>query len=237
MGPGPGLGQRLLFSVAVGLLSGCLSSVALAQSGEVALELGFSGEIVSGRWNPLRLTTRDVPSADLFVSFDQSSFTEPETLGVYRARIPGSGGVAVFEDDLFVPEWRQLVWRLVSDGTVLASGSLGRAARDARPLTLLLSARPFRWQGVLGDDARVVALPAGSLPERLAAFDGVSTLLIDGSAPAPHPAALVAATSAGVQTVLVEPLPNSHAALRALTTGSARAPRSGLAGAQRGGSR
>ncbi len=217
--------RRLAFSVAVGLLGVTPTPTALAaqpgRGGQVTLELGFSGEVVSGRWNPLRLTTRDTPPAELFISFDQSSFTEPETLGVYRARLPGSGGVAVFEDDVFVPEWRQLVWRLVSDDAVVASGSLGRAQRDARPLTLLLSARPFRWQNVLDDgsqrDARVVALPASLLPERLAAFDGVSTLLIDGSAPAPHPAALAAATSAGVQTVLVEPLPNSHDALRALT--------------------
>lgn len=190
--------------------------LAAAQRDEVLLELGFSGEVVAGRWNPLRLTTRDTPPAELVLSFDQSSFAEPEVLAVYRARIPGGGGVAVFEDDVFVPEWRQLVWRLVSADRVLASGSLGRARRDARPVILLLSANPFRWRTVFGEEARTVDLPAGSLPERLAAFDGVSTLLIDGSAPAPHLAAVAAATSAGVHIVLVEPLPSSHDPLLAL---------------------
>ncbi len=213
------VGRRLLgLGLVTSLLGAALGAqgVPAGRAAQVTLELGFGGEIVAGRWNPLRLTVRDTPPAELVVSFDQSSFTEPETLGLYRLQIPGSGGVAVFEDDVFVPEWRQLVWRLVSDDTVLASGSLGRALRDARPLTLLLSARPARWQNVL-DDARVVVLPAGLLPERLAAFDGVSTLLIDGSAPAPHLAAVAAATSAGVQTLLVEALPRSHEELRALS--------------------
>ena len=200
----------------VGLTALLCLSLAAAQQSEVSLELGFNGEVVSGHWNPLRLTTRDTPPADLILSFDQSTFTEPENLAVYRASIPGSGGVAVFEDDVFVPEWRQLVWRLVSADAVLASGSLGRASRDARPVTLLLSATPFRWRDILGADTRVVDLPAHLLPERLAAFDGVSTLLIDGSAPAPNPAAIAAATSAGVHTLLVEPLPSSHDDLRSM---------------------
>ena len=197
-----------------------LLQTAVAQGslrGEVRLELGFNGEIVADHWNPLRLSTRDVPRAQLELLLDQSTLLEGEKLAVYRTEITGGNGVAVFEDDIFIPTWRRFVWRLYTDDEVLASGSFDRRRSNDRPLTLLLSADPFRWRGVLSE-TRATDVPTSLLPRRLAAYDGVERLLIDGSAPAPDAAVLAAASTAGARVTLVEPLPQSHAGLSALAS-------------------
>ena len=196
-----------------------LAPAAAAQGslrGEVRLELGFNGEVVADHWNPLRLSTRDVPSARLELVIDQSTLLEGEKLAVYQTEITGGNGVSVFEDDVFIPTWRRFVWRLYTTDEVLASGSFDRRRSDNRPLTLLVSADPFRWRNVL-PEARATDVPTGLLPRRLAAYDGVERLLIDGSAPAPDVAVLAAASAAGVLVTLIEPLPQSHAQVSALT--------------------
>ena len=195
-----------------------LTSSATAQSslrGEVRLEIGFNGEIVADHWNPLRLQTRDVPSATLELTLDQSTLLEGEKLAVYRAEITGGNGVAVFEDDVYLPTWRRFVWRLYTPDEVLASGSFDRRRSNNAPLTLLVSADPFRWRGVL--ETRATDVPTNLLPRRLAAYDGVERVLIDGSAPAPDASVLAAASAAGAVVTLVEPLPQSHAQVSALT--------------------
>lgn len=189
-----------------------LSAWALGQT-PATLELGFAGEIVAGAWNPLRLTVRDQPGALLTIVMDQGSLRSGEVLAEYRLRVPKGGGLQQLEDELFVPPWRSLSWRLLGAERVVASGSLDRRQLDSRPLTLLVSSRPAEWLPRLGADARTLELPPALLPERLAAYDGVARLIVDGSTAAPTPAALAAAASAGASVVLVEPLPESYAEL------------------------
>lgn len=183
------------------------ASPAWAQLGrEVQLELGYAGEVIADRWNPLRLTSRDLPPAELEIVVDRGSLREGPVLVVYRARVPGGSGVRVFEDDLFVPSWRALSWTLASRERVWASGSVGQRLRDPRPLHLLLSGTPGRWRALYPDAARVVEINAPELPERAAAYDGVASLLIDGSAAAPRADALAAAAASGTPVLLLEPL-------------------------------
>ncbi len=182
---------------------------ACAQDGGVELELGFGGEIVAGSWNPLRLTVRDAPGAELLITVDQGSLRGGEILAEYRFSL-GSGGLVRLEQDFFVPAWRNLSWRLVTPERVLASGSLDRRRLDSRPLTLLVSDDPARWREVLEANGRAAEAPPSLLPERLSAYDGVAYLVIDGSTAMPSLAAVAAATSAGATTLLVEPLPESY---------------------------
>ena len=79
------------------VLTALALSFACAQ--EVRLELGFGGEIITGRWNPLRLTTRDLPEAELVLALDQSTLREGEKLAVYRFPV-GTSGLGVFEDEI-----------------------------------------------------------------------------------------------------------------------------------------
>lgn len=196
------------------------SGAALAQ--EIQLELGFSGVIVAGHWNPLRLTLRDSPEAELYVVMDQGSLRGGEVLAEYRRALPGGSGLQVIEDDIYVPHWRSLSWYVRTADRVLASGSYDRRQLDDRPLTLLLSARPSSWLARLGS-ARSVDVSPFMLPERLAAYDGVSQLVVDGSTAAPSAEALVAAAAAGATVSLVEPLPASYAELLPLL-GTAEQP-------------
>lgn len=196
--------------------------LSLAQRAQVSLELGFDGAVVAERWNPLKVTTRDVTSAQLILSLDQGTLREGESLAVYSADLNAGGGVAVFEDDLYLPTWRSLGWRVVESDKVIASGSLDRRSLDPRPLNLVVSAAPSRWRDAFGAEARVMTVPPSILPERLASFDGVSSLVIDGSASAPNLETVLAAATAGARVILVEPLPASHAALVSLADTQAR---------------
>lgn len=213
--------RRLL--VGCVLLGSFLGSCALAQPQGV-LELGFGGETVTERWNPLRLTLRDVRSAELTIRIDQGSLQSGESLVVYRADVNSGGGVSVFEDELFLPQWRYLSWRLEAPDRLVTSGTLDRRRLDPRPLTLVVSAAPGRWRGFLSElpvegtdePRRSIDVPPSLLPERLAAYDGVSTVLIDGTAAMPDLETLLAAASAGADVVALEPLPSSHGALESL---------------------
>ena len=118
------------------------TSFVWAQRAQVTLELGFDGEVVADSWNPLKLTTRDITEAQLVLTLDQGSLREGESLSIYTADINAGGGVAVFEDDLYLPSWRSLSWRLLAADEVLASGTLDRRNLDARPLNLIISAAP-----------------------------------------------------------------------------------------------
>lgn len=198
------------------LLLGSLA-VALGQSDDVVFELGFGGEVVAGAWNPLRVLVRDQPDAELEVWIDQGSLRAGVIPLLYRADIGGGTGLTVFEDDLFIPSWRRLSWAVTSGGITRASGSYAAGQRlDERPLHLLLSSSPGSWRSLYGDGARLAEAAALGLPERSAAYDGVATLLIDGTTVAPRLGTVAAAAAAGVVVMLVPDLPASHADLALL---------------------
>jgi hypothetical protein len=199
------------------LLALVAGSVA-AQTRDIVVDVGVGGEIVAGAWNPLRVTLRDQPPAQLFVDIDQGSLREGERWLRYRAELAGGGGISVFEDELFIPVWRSFQWSVRAGEQILASGSFDRHLVDERPLELILSTQPGAFHAYFDAQARLVDVTPHDLPERAAAFDGVRTLLIDGSTAPPRSEAVLAASAAGVRTVLLEPLPSSFAELQALAS-------------------
>lgn len=221
-----GLGRRLSRRTAARcwwLVALLLGGVAAAQSGSATVELGLGGQLVAGAWNPLQVTVRDAAASTLRVRIDEGSLLEGPRIVRYSASVPGGSGITVFDDVLYVPPFRTLSWTLVSDAGVLASGSLGSGASDPRPLQLVLSSSPGRWRSAFGVDARLVDVPASGLPERAAAYDGVDTLLLDGSAAAPRAEAIAAAAAGGAQVLLAGTLPASQAGLERLAgSGAAR---------------
>lgn len=203
--------------VAALLLISCALSLAAAQA--IELELGFRGEIVAGSWNPLTLRLRDQPPVELVLEFDgRSSLRQLPKIIRYRAELTGGNGLQVFEDDIFIPVWRTFTWRVQTDDAVLASGSFDRRQADTRPVHLIAGAPVGTWRSLFAEDARVVEVLVGNLPERVAAYSGVQSLVLDGSGGAPRAAAVAAATAAGVTTLLIEPLSPSYESLRALAS-------------------
>jgi hypothetical protein len=176
---------------------------AVAQVQRLAtLELGFGDAVVAGAWNPLRLTLRDVGPVDLEIAIDAGSLREGEIPLVYRARIPGGSGLSVFDDELFVPPWRSLTWTVRAGTSLVASGSLPRAAVDMRAVDLVVTDAPGAWRARLGDGARVVDVPAERLLARSAAFDGVRTVVVSADGILPRVDVLVAAAVAGSVVLL-----------------------------------
>ncbi len=206
--------------------------------------------MVADAWNPLRLTMRDAPNAELVIDIDQGGLREGPRLVRYRAPLPAGGGMAVFEDDIYLPpRWRSFAWAVRSGDVTLASGTFDpRVTLNPRPLQLVSADGVGRWRALfegssnsssggsdtdnlsggsstggsstLGTDgtdgeARVIEV-TGSLPERAAAYDGVETLLLDGTAPAPRLEAVIAAAAGGVTVLLIDPLPQNFEPLRAL---------------------
>jgi hypothetical protein len=198
------------------LTAALLVSTAFAQPGSAELVLGLQGAIVADAWNPLRLVVRDLPAVELEVLIDRGSLRGGPVMMRYSVDIPASGGIRVFEDDLFVPAWRSLSWTVRSEDRTIASGTVDSRLRDSRPLTLLISATPGRWLPLLPSDARPLAMAPTALPASAAGYSGVWALLVDGTAAAPRPEALVAAAAAGAVVVLAGQLPDSHAELAAL---------------------
>lgn len=199
-----------------------LLGISAYAQGDVRLELGFAGEIVADAWNPLRLTLRDGPEAELTMLIDRGNLRDGEQVVRYTARLETQGGLSVFEDDLYIPAWRSFTWSVRTPERVLASGSFDRRSVDPRPLQLVSADRPGEWRSLFGDEARVTEVLASELPERVAAYAGVETLLLDGSASPPRPEAVVAAGAAGAVVVLAEPLPNPFETLVTLSERSQR---------------
>lgn len=185
----------------------------------VRLELGIAGNPVVDAWNPIRLTVRDVPAAVLTIRIDQGTLRRGEVPLVVERSVGGGAGASVFEDDLYLPTFRTLTWSLATNDQVLASGSLSAREQDERALDLLLSADPGRYRAGFGDAARLVDVAASDLPERVAAYDGVRSLVIDGSVAAPRLESVAAAAAGGAVVVLAGTLPPSHAELGWLTDG------------------
>ncbi|MEX2540374.1 MAG: hypothetical protein WD314_01150 [Trueperaceae bacterium] len=191
-------------------------SAAFAQSGGAQFELGMQGAVVAQAWNPLRLVLRDLPPVELEVVFDQGTLRSGPILTTYTASVAASRGVRVFEDELFVPDWRSIAWTVRSPDRTVASGTLNPRQRDSRPLTLLVSSVPGSWLPSLPDDARPHEMAASALPSSAAAYAGVHALLIDGTAAAPSVESVAAAAGAGVVVLLTEPLPATHSDLAEL---------------------
>lgn len=166
------------------------------------VELGFAGTLVANAWNPLRLTLRDVGPVVLEVVIDQGSLRDGTIPLVYRATVAGGSGLSVFDDELFVPIWRSLTWTVRSGATTLASGSVPRGDADRRAVDVVVTEAPGPWRARLGDQARVVDVPAERLVARSAAYDGVRALIVAGDGDPPRTAALVAAAAAGAIVVL-----------------------------------
>jgi hypothetical protein len=193
------------------LFCGLLPGAAAAQT--ASFTLGFAGEVVSAAWNPLRVSVRDQRNVTVSLRIDQGSLRSGPRWVHYQADIAGGPGLHVFEDDVYVPEWASLIWTVSSAGRTLASGAFSPRERDARPVNLLPSSSAGRHLPLLAEGSRVVELDDASLPQRLAPFTAVDSLLIDGSTSPPPAAAVAAAAAAGTRVLLLTPLPGSHAEL------------------------
>jgi hypothetical protein len=179
---------------------------------DVRLELGFKGEMVAEHWNPLRLIRRDMGPATLTLSFDQGTLRQGQIPVIYTVSLKAAQGLDVFEDDIYIPYWRSFTWRLADDKQVFASGSFDRQLISTQSLHLVISKSAETWLDMYDDTARIVQ-GDDLLPQRLAAYDGVASLLIDGSTPLPSLSAISSATAAGVQVFLIEPWPESYNSL------------------------
>ncbi len=195
-----------------------LGGFVLAQAPVVTLGLG--GELVQGRWNPLHIEFRDQRNVSFELRIDQGSLRTGASLIEWRIDLSGGAGLHVHQDDIFIPEWQSLSWTLSTDARVLASGTLNPRDRDDRPTVQVLSSAPARYAGLFGDDVRLTALAGSALPERAAAWDGASVLLIDGTTAPPRLEAVAAAAASGVRVMLLTPLPASYADLVLLAQGS-----------------
>ncbi|MDZ7702911.1 MAG: hypothetical protein U5L04_00320 [Trueperaceae bacterium] len=181
--------------------------LAWAQARDIRFELGFAGQVVADRWNPLRVSLRDQPAARLVLEIDRGNLREGEQIVRYEAALAAGSGLYVFEDDVFVPTWRQLTWSVRTPEAVLASGSLDRRQVDPRPLHLVVARDVGSQRQQLGDEARVVDVLPNDLPTRGAAYAGVDSLVLEGTTAAPSARAVAAAAAAGVRVVVLEPLP------------------------------
>ncbi|MCA9835480.1 MAG: hypothetical protein KC422_01135 [Trueperaceae bacterium] len=188
---------------------------------DIRFELGFNQEIVANHWNPLVLELRNHPPVTLRVAIDQGSLKEGEIPMTYEARLPRSQGFSHFEDELFLPEWRSISWVVESEERILASGSFPRRQAETTPLALILSNNLASWADLLPDHRLTEAL-SHQLPERVAAYDGVEILIMDGTVTAPSPEAIISAATAGTRVIFFEPLPSSYASLLKLTESSSR---------------
>ena len=218
--------MRLRASAAVGALLVVLCALSLpaasAQQGsQTTVEIGVGGNIVVDAWNPIRLVTRDVPAGTrLLVTLDQGSLRQGAIPLDVMLTVPGGAGISVVDSLLYVSSFDSIRWALRGPESVLASGSLAGRDQDARPLDLVLSREPGRYLSAFGSGTRVIDIAAAALPIEVAAYDGVRTLIIDGTTTAPRLEAVAAAAAAGATVVLHGDLPSSHRELRLLVADS-----------------
>jgi hypothetical protein len=194
---------------------------ALAQP-RVEVRLGVADVPVAEAWNPLSVVVRDAPGATLALSVDAGGLDRGEVPQRLDALVAPAGGVQRLDLDLPLASWRRITWRVEQDGRVLASGGRAARERDERPLDLLLSARPAVWAERFEADARTLSVAASDLPRRPAGWDGVRTLLIDGTVAPPDPEVVVTAAVAGVRVYLPSDAPAGYAPLARLLDGGAR---------------
>lgn len=206
----PNLPRRAARARAAALVLALCSAVAVAQSGASVL-IGHGGAVVAGAWNPIQIQTRDAGPLVLEISVDQGSLREGEIPFSYMAEVAGGTGLATFTDDVFLPPWRVLQWRLSGPDALVASGALAAREVDTRPLHLVVSQRGGTWRSLYGANDRVLERNGPDLPSRAAAFDGVATVLVDGSTAPPRPEAVLAAAATGATVLLVGDLPSGYA--------------------------
>lgn len=193
------------------VLAVLVAASAFAQAAE--LRLGFDGAFVAGRWNPIEFSIRDVANVTLTITIDQGDLRTGSLPARHTWQLPGGPGLSVVEDELFIPAWQSFSWSAATPGRVVASGSFHPRDLDERPLAVIMSSQPSRHASLVPAGTRLVGQSAARLPERLAAWDGVELLLIDGSTAPPTLAAVAAAAAAGANVVLLEPLPASFGEL------------------------
>jgi hypothetical protein len=184
---------------------------------DINFQLGFGGQIVADSWNPLQITMRDQPPAELVMTIDQGNLRVGERIVRYEAKLTGGTGLFIFTDDVYIPAWHSFTWKIRTPSAVLASGSFDRRTVDTRPVDLVVSRTPDSHHELFAKDARLAYPASTDLPTRAAAYSGVRTLLVDGSTAPPALEAVAAATAAGVNTVLLGPLPPSYQGLAQLT--------------------
>lgn len=189
------------------------------RSQDATLSMGFDGDVVAGRWNPFEFSFRDFSRVTLTFRIDQGDLRSGSLPAVHTFELAGGPGLTVLEDDLFVPVWQSFTWTASTPQRVIASGSFHPRDLDPRPLAVILSTAAARHARLVPADARLVAQPSARLPERLAAWDGVSMLIIDGTTAPPSTQAVAAAAAAGANVVILEPVPASFADVLLLADG------------------
>lgn len=199
-------------------------AVAQTTQAPIRLEVGLASHVVAGAWNPIRFVSRDTPPATLTIVIDQGSLRSGPVPLTLVQEIAGGAGVSVYETLVHLSGYSSISWTLRTTDTTLASGSLPGREADARRLDLLVSREPGRLRGSLGPDARPVDVPAAALPLDSAAYAGVRSLVIDGTAAAPRLEAVAAAASGGALVVFAADLPASHAELELLAPTSGTYP-------------
>ncbi len=198
-------------------LNGALSQAETGEAAEdVAVQFGFADEIVADAWNPLRVTLRDLESAELVLELDVGTLRGGLRVLRYTAPLAGGQGLYTFEDDIYLPTWRTFSWLVRTPERVLASGTVERRRVDNAPLHLVLAPEIGAGGRFFGEAARVVEVAAADLPERAAAYSGVrSVLALPGAAP-PTTGALVSAATAGSTVLLVGALGGAYNEISAL---------------------
>ena len=180
----------------------CSGAAAQTFNEDAEVYFGFAGELVADAWNPLRVTLRDAPPAELVLELDVGTLRRGPVAFRYTAELSGGRGVYTFEDDVYLPAWRAFSWLIRTPDEVLASGTLPRYLADTAPLNLVQGREAGAGTRFFKDGARVVDVTAADLPERAAAYSGVeSVLLLPQTAP-PTPAAVAAAGAAGSTVML-----------------------------------
>lgn len=180
----------------------------------------MASQVVVDAWNPVRLIANDVPPGSvLTVTIDQGSLRSGPIPATLTLPVSGGGGVSVVEERLYVPAFQSISWSLANDQRVISSGSLAGREQDSRPLDLIVSREPGRYASAFAGEARVIDLTASQLPLTADAYDGVRSVIIDGSGTAPRLEAVAAAAAGGAIVVLHGQLPGSHAELELLKDG------------------
>lgn len=196
----------------------CLTVMATAAAQPtVQMELGLGGNVVVGAWNPLRVVARDVPlGSRLEVTFDHGSLRDGPVPFVLSLPVAGGPGLSVVERTVYVAPFSSVSWAVVGQGAVVASGGIAGRDQDDTPLDVVLSRRGGTFAAAFPESARVVDITASQLPLDVAAYDGVRSVVVDGTTVPPRLAALAAAAAAGAVVVLNGPLPESHSELELL---------------------
>ncbi len=202
-------------------------AVVTAPAGGVAAQerasvvIGVDGRTTAGAWTSVVAEVRDAPGARLRVDLDAGGLDRGTVPMRAQRVLPAAGGVQRASFDLPLPRWRSLSWRIEHEGRLLASGSLPTRERDDRPLHLVLGATsppapdPDDPEAEPGGDValRAARVSVADLPERVAGWDGVAGLWIDGSTVAPEPARIVTAAVAGVRVHVRPDAPASYGPL------------------------